>query len=81
MAPAPPARSKKSAGVRSGSCRFCREKPNGVDYKDIATLQKMLSAQGRMLPRKRTGLCAKCQRGVAAAVKRARFLALLPFVS
>ncbi len=61
-------------------CRFCRGGKDIVDYKDLQTLSKMVSSQGKMLSRKRTGNCAKCQRDARRAIKRARFLALMPFV-
>ncbi len=61
-------------------CRFCRGGDAKIDYKDLQSLSKMVSAQGKMLSRKRTGNCAKCQRGARRAIKRARFLALMPFV-
>lgn len=50
------------------------------DYKDVARLRKYLNAQGKILPRRRTGLTARTQRRLAVAIKRARHLALLPFV-
>lgn len=52
-----------------------------IDYKDVDNLKKFLNPNGRILPRKRTGLTAKNQRSLAEAVKRARFMALLPFVA
>lgn len=61
-------------------CRFCRGSDAKLDYKDLQSLSKMVSAQGKMLSRKRTGNCAKCQREARRAIKRARFLALMPFV-
>lgn len=56
-------------------CRPC----DFVDYKDLATLRRYLSAQGKIQSRKRTNACAKCQRLVQRAVKRARFIGLLGF--
>lgn len=56
-------------------------KPEEIDYKDVATLHRLTSAQGKLFSRKRTGLSAMAQRRVALAVKRARFMALLPYVS
>ena len=61
-------------------CRFCREKIARVDYKDILSLQKLTTSQGKIFYRKRSGNCAKHQRQARTAVKRARFLALLPYV-
>lgn len=62
-------------------CRFCREKVKEADYKDIGTLSKLITQQGKIFSRKRSGNCAKHQRSVKYAIKRARFLALMPFVS
>ena len=61
-------------------CRFCAEKMDDVDYKDIKLLQRYLNSYGKIETRKRTGTCLKHQRRVAIALKRARHLALLPFV-
>lgn len=66
---------------RKQKCRFCREKIDVVDYKDVRSLQKLSTPQGKLLSRKRTGNCATHQRQVKAAVKRARFLALLPYIA
>lgn len=52
-----------------------------IDYKDIEILKRFLNPHGRLMPKRRTGLSSKNQRAVASAVKRARFMALLPFVS
>jgi len=62
-------------------CRFCRENTTYIDYKDTQTLQKLTTTRGKMLSRKRSGNCAKHQRQAARALKRARFLALMPYVS
>ena len=62
-------------------CRFCRENITYIDYKDTNTLQKLTTTRGKMLSRKRSGNCAKHQRAAARALKRARFLALMPYVS
>ncbi len=62
-------------------CRFCRDKVKYIDYKDLDTLGKLLTQRGKMFSRKRSGNCAGCQRKVQAAVKRARFMSLLPYVS
>ena len=58
-----------------------RLKLEEIDYKDVPTLQRLTSAQGKLFSRKRSGLNAPAQRRVALAVKRARFMALLPYVS
>jgi len=65
---------------QANKCRFCRAKVENVDYKDIGTLKKLITPQGKMFSRKRAGNCAYHQRAVKQAVKRARFLALLPYV-
>lgn len=62
-------------------CRFCREQKSYIDYKDIETLGKLLTNRGKIFSRKRSGNCAGCQRKVKRAIKRARFMALLPFTS
>jgi small subunit ribosomal protein S18 len=61
--------------------RGARLKPEEIDYKDVATLQRLTSAQGKLFSRKRSGLNAPAQRLVALALKRARFMALMPYVS
>lgn len=61
-------------------CRFCREKLEYIDYKDLQAVTKQCTAQGKLFSRKRSGNCAKHQRMVNMAVKRARFMALMPFV-
>lgn len=61
--------------------RGSRVKLEEIDYKDVSLLQRMTTAQGKLFSRKRSGLDAHCQRALALAVKRARFLALLPYVS
>ena len=62
-------------------CRFCRENVTHIDYKDTQTLQKLVTTRGKMLSRKRSGNCAGHQRAAARALKRARFLSLMPYVS
>ncbi len=75
---------KKLGMGKKNRCRFCTKegcpRPAFVDYKDVSTLKKMSTGQGKMLGRKRTGNCAAFQRAVQDAVKRARFMALMPFV-
>ena len=69
---------------RKKYCKFCARSSNGVvliDYKDTDTLRRSTTDRGKILPRRVTGNCAKCQRKVSAAVKRARALALLPFTA
>ena len=64
---------------RKKVCVFCGENTQPVDYKDVATLKKYISERGKILPRRITGTCAKHQRAVTTAVKRARHIALLPY--
>ena len=61
-------------------CRFCEGKIAQVDYKDEYTLNRYISDRGKILPRRATGTCARHQRQVAEAIKRARYLALLPYI-
>jgi len=69
-------------GVREQTqCRFCRRGIKYVDYKDIETLSKLLTNRGKIYSRKRSGNCAGCQRKVKKALKRARYMALLPFTT
>lgn len=65
---------------KSKHCYFCKEKQHELDYKDIARLRKLTNEKGKILPRRTTGTCAKHQRLVTATVKRARMIALMPFV-
>lgn len=60
-------------------CAFCQEKVETIDYKDVARLKKYIAEGGKILPRRMTGTCAKHQRTLAYAIKRARVVALLPF--
>lgn len=62
------------------ACRFCEGKIAQVDYKDEQTLDRYISDRGKILPRRATGTCARHQRQVATAIKRARYLALLPYI-
>ena len=75
-------RTKKRENFNEQSqCRFCRSKTKYVDYKDIEVLGKLLTHRGKIFSRKRSGNCAGCQRKVQMAIKRARFIGLLPFTS
>lgn len=72
---------RKPSRRRRKICEFCADKENnGVDYKDVAKLKKYVSERGKILPRRVTGTCARHQRAVTSAIKRARHLALLPYV-
>ena len=59
-------------------CSFCSDKAEAIDYKDPSKLRRYVSDRGKIEPRRRTGTCAKHQRVLAVAIKRARHLALLP---
>jgi small subunit ribosomal protein S18 len=62
-------------------CRFCEENAIYVDYKDEKVLQRFITEQGKIIPRRTSGTCATHQRILNTAIKRARHLALLPFVA
>ena len=66
---------------RKKVCVFCVDKVDEIDYKDIAKLRKFTSDRAKILPRRVTGTCAKHQRELTVAIKRARQVALLPYVS
>jgi len=68
------------AQKRAKVCQFCREKIDELDYKDIGRIRRLISGRGKILSSKLTGSCSRHQRMVARTVKRARFVALLPFV-
>ena len=65
--------------TRKKVCAFCEEKAEYIDYKDVAKLRKFVSERGKILPRRISGTCAKHQRELTTAIKRARHVALLPF--
>ena len=62
-------------------CTFCVDKVSYIDYKDIARLRRYLSERGKIEPRRKTGTCARHQRALAVALKRARHVALLPYTA
>ena len=62
-------------------CAFCAEKATSVDYKDVAKLRKFIGESGKIAPRRATGVCAKHQRQLAIAIKRASIMALLPYIA
>lgn len=62
-------------------CRFTQNKVTYIDFKDVKLLQKYVTEQGKIIPKRITGTCAKYQRELAVAIKRARHMALLPYVS
>jgi len=62
-------------------CAFCVDKIEEIDYKDVAKLKKYISERGKILPRRISGCCAKHQRQLTTAIKRARVIALLPYTA
>ncbi len=62
-------------------CQFCAEKNKAINYKDTDLLRSLVNERGKIRPRRQTGTCARHQREVAVAIKRARHMALLPFSS
>lgn len=73
---------KKATGfgfARRRICRFCKEKINFVDYKDVKRLEKFITERGKIASTRMSGNCAKHQRVVVRAIKRARFISLLPY--
>ena len=78
----PDAPAKRRGGVRRRKkvCVFCG-KDNVIDYKDVNKLKRYVSERGKILPRRITGNCAKHQRALTVAIKRARHLALMPYVA
>ena len=66
---------------RKKVCGFCVDKVESIDYKDVARLRRYISERAKILPRRVTGTCARHQRELTVAIKRARHLALLPFSS
>ncbi|HXG60181.1 MAG TPA: 30S ribosomal protein S18 [Planctomycetota bacterium] len=73
-------RKKYTKFRKDNRCRFCRDQVGEVDYKDLQVLFKLCTGQGKLYSRKRSGNCAYHQRSAQAAVKRARFMAMLPYV-
>ena len=67
--------------IKKKVCAFCADKNLVIDYKDVEKLKKYVSEKGKILPRRVTGLCAKHQREVTVAIKKARHIALLPYTA
>lgn len=66
--------------LRKKRCVFCAEKVKEIDYKEVARLSRFITERGKIASRRGSGACARHQRMLASAIKRARFIALLPFV-
>ncbi len=87
----PPSRPRESTGPakkgrrqyarKKKSCRFCVERVDFIDYKKAEVLQPFIQDRGKMVPRRISGTCSRHQRWLAAAIKRARNIALLPFAT
>ena len=71
---------QRSPRFRKKVCRFCHDKDFVIDYKKPETLERFITDRGKILPRRVTGTCARHQRALAREIKRARILALIPFV-
>lgn len=84
MSPRYPARKRRKPRrrrrvFRRKVCRFCADKMTAIDYKDIDRLRKYISDRGKVIPSRVSGTCARHQRQLTVAIKRARMVALLPF--
>ncbi len=73
-------RQKPYVVPKERSCHLCTNAMDELDYKDVRTIQRFISAYGKILPRRRTGTCVPHQRIVTQAIKRSRIMALVPFV-
>jgi small subunit ribosomal protein S18 len=67
--------------LRRKRCRFCVDKVKAIDYKDVQRLRKCVTDRGKIIPRRISATCARHQRQLTLAVKRARYMALLPYVA
>ncbi len=76
-----PGSARRGFAPRPKFCQFCSDKELKLNYKDVDLLRRYVMEDGKIRPRRQTGTCAKHQRQVAAAVKKARYVALLPFVA
>ncbi len=70
---------KKSRKQVKKVCAFCQDKVETIDYKDVSKLRRYITEKGKIVPRRISGLCAKHQRELTNAIKRARVMALLPY--
>ena len=80
-APKGPKRAVKDRRPKRKSCNFCTDKAVDISYRDVTRLKKYVSERGKIVPRRISGNCAKHQRMLTVAVKRARVIAFLPYVS
>ena len=72
---------QKTLYQRKKVCRFCVDKALGIDYKDDGVLQYFVTERGKIIPRRISGACAKHQRQVTRAIKRARNIAIIPYIT
>lgn len=72
-------RPQRNRKPRRKVCQFCVDKVECIDYKDVAKLRRFVSERAKILPRRITGTCAKHQRDLTTAIKRARHIALIPY--
>lgn len=66
--------------TRKKVCNFCVDKVEFIDYKEVSKFRRYITEKGKIIPRRQTGTCAKHQRELTNAIKRARFMALIPYV-
>lgn len=74
-------RQKIREELKTRTCRFCKSKEIYIEFKEVKRLERCLTEQGKIIPKRLTGTCAKHQRQLNLAIKRGRLLALFPFVS
>ena len=74
-------RPQKARRAKKKVCMFCVDKVEAIDYKDVARLRRCMSERAKILPRRVTGTCAAHQRELTTAIKRARYVALIPYVA
>ena len=79
--PRSPRKGRPTDPARRRYCSFCKEKVDEVDYKDVTTLRRFVSERGKIKTRRVSGACRRHQRQIAVAIKRAREMALLPYVA
>ncbi len=81
MSPTTTRKKRKRTFYIRRRCRFCEGKMPRINYKDVDALRQFVTERGKMLSRRLTGTCAKHQRKLSRAIKKARYIALLPYVS
>jgi len=76
----PPRKLRSQLTLRKRFCRFCADKNRTIDYKDVRTLESFIKERGKIVSSRSSGNCAGHQRRIAEAIKKARFLSLVPYV-